>query len=392
MQAIITYTQHMKNILTEPILTLIHILDDQARIVGGAVRDYLSGTTPYDIDLATPLLPNEVLHRLTKAGIRTMTAGIKHGTVMAIIDKTPYEITTLRTDTKTDGRHAEVSFTTSYEQDAKRRDFTVNALYMDKNGTIYDYVGGKEDLKNNLVRFIGDADTRVQEDYLRILRYFRFWGKLGYGQKDEDTFQACQKFADCLKNISKERKREELLKISALEHCDTVMAFMEECQVLPEILPITNIPALTDFLKVCPWADVWERLSVLTNGIAPDLGLSKAHRLDLAELAKTIPFSNDLVMERLRLYKTKERIFKHHIYRALSQHKLDKKQAQILLALKMPNFPLRGADFIAAGFSGGPHIQKLLQSAELFWAQNGFSEDKKLVLNQFLAYNKSITK
>ncbi|MBR4927788.1 MAG: CCA tRNA nucleotidyltransferase [Alphaproteobacteria bacterium] len=382
----------MKRILTPPVLNLIHILDNNARVVGGAVRDYLSGIIPYDIDLATPLLPDEVLYRLTQAGIRTMTAGIKHGTVMAIIDKTPYEITTLRTDTKTDGRHAEVAFTDSYEQDAKRRDFTVNALYMDAQGTIYDYVGGQEDLKNNLIRFIGNADTRVQEDYLRILRYFRFWGKLGYGKKDNDAIQACQKFAPSLTSISKERKREELLKILALDRCDKVMYFMDECHVLSEILPHTDIPALTAFLKVCPWADVWERLSVLTNGSSPDLGLSRAHQKDLADLAASIDFSNDLVMERLRLYRIKERPFKHHIYRALSQNKLDKHLAQTLLDLKMPFFPLKGADFIKAGFNSGPHIQKLLQSAELFWAQNGFCDNKTLVLNQFLAYNRGITK
>ncbi len=392
MQAIIAYTEYMKSILTSPVLTLIHILDGQARIVGGAVRDYLSGITPYDIDLATPLLPDDILRRLTQADIKTMTAGIKHGTVMAIIDKTPYEITTLRTDTKTDGRHAEVAFTDSYEQDAKRRDFTVNALYMDAQGTIYDYVGGQKDLKNNLVRFIGNADTRVQEDYLRILRYFRFWGKLGYGRKDTDAMHACQKFAPCLTGISKERKREELLKILALKHCDKVMAFMDECHVLSEILPKTDIPALTAFLNVYPDADVWERLSVLTNGSSPDLGLSRVRKKDLADLALPITFSNDLVYERLRLYRIKERPFKHHIYQALSQNKLDKHLAKSLLDLKMPTFPLKGADFINAGFSSGPHIQKLLQSAELFWAQNGFSENKTLVLNQFLAYNKNITK
>ncbi len=392
MQAIIAYTGQMKSILTPPVLTLIRILDGQARIVGGAVRDYLSGITPYDIDLATPLLPDNILRRLTQAGIKTMTAGIKHGTVMAIIDKTPYEITTLRTDTKTDGRHAEVAFTDSYEQDAKRRDFTINALYMDAQGTIYDYVGGQKDLKNNLVRFIGDADTRVQEDYLRILRYFRFWGKLGYGEKEPSATQSCTRFASFLNTISKERKREELLKILSLTHCDKVMAFMDECGVLSEILPETNIPALTAFLNVCPNADIWERLSVLTNGASPDLGLSRAHKKDLADLAVSMTFSTDLVHERLRLYRIKERPFKHHIYRALSQNKLDKHLAQTLLDLTMPTFPLRGIDFINAGFESGPHIQKLLQSAELFWAQNGFSDNKTLVLNQFLAYNKSITK
>lgn len=378
----------MQNILTEDVLFLINLLDGKARLVGGSVRDMLSDIPVHDIDIATELPPDEVVERLTQANVRIMTAGITHGTVMAIIHHTPYEITTLRQDIETDGRHANISFTHSYEQDAKRRDFTINALYMDKDGKIYDYTGGQTDLKNGLVRFIGHAKTRVQEDYLRILRYFRFWGKLGCGQTDAEALDACQAFADRLSQISNERKQHEMMIILSDRNCDKVLNLMHTHNVLPHILPHADIPSLSAFLAVCPNCEPEEKLAVLTQGNLPTFPLSKAQKKLIMSFIKPHSFSSDITQEKLSLYHMGQRVYHFHIYQALAQNKISKSLADTLLQLTRPIFPLTGQDFIDLGFSTGPTIKKCLQIAETAWALNGFSTDKKLVLNQFLVYNK----
>lgn len=380
----------MQEILTSNVLFLIDLLDGKARVVGGAVRDALNGERVHDIDLATELLPDVVVDRLTVANVRIMTAGIGHGTVMAIIDKTPYEITTLRQDTQTDGRHAQVVFTSSYEQDANRRDFTVNALYMDKNGQIYDYVGGQKDLKDRLVRFIGCPADRVQEDFLRILRYFRFWGKLGAGVIHQESLEACSQYAKGLQEISHERKREELFRILMMDNCDQVLSLMQQSGVLSYVLPKANIPALTAFLKVCPMADIPERLAVLTyfEQKLPSLLLSKTLNKLLTAFKQQIELTTDMVTERLRVYHLGERVYRFHVYKALADHHISKKMANKLLSITRPIFPIQGKDFLRLGYPAGVHIKQYLQQTERLWAENGFSDDKELVLNLFLVYNK----
>ena len=377
----------MTEILTADVLFLIGVLDGKARVVGGAVRDALLGIPVNDIDIATELTPDIVLQRLHRAGIRTMTAGIEHGTVMAIVNHKPYEITTLRTDIHTDGRHADVTFTDSYEQDARRRDFTINALYMDKNGKIYDYVGGQADLTARLVRFIGKACDRVQEDYLRILRYFRFWGKMGCGPIDSSALQACQTFADKLTHISGERKRYEFFAILSLPECDKILTLMEQASVLHHILPTANIRALSALISVCPTIGIEEKLAVLTQNTPVHLILSKGQKKLLSAFNQCITLSSDLIQERLQLFHMGVRVYHFHIYRALSTGHITKSLAKSLLALRMPIFPVRGQDFIDLGYPTGPAIKKCLKNAENIWAKNGFSDNKELVLNQFLMYN-----
>ena len=378
----------MSTILTDDVLFLIHLLDDKARIVGGAVRDSLQNMLVNDIDIATELAPQEVLERLTQANIKTMTAGIKHGTIMAIVNHKPYEITTLRTDIQTDGRHAKVSFTNSYEQDAQRRDFTVNALYMDKNGIIYDYTNGQNDLKNHLVRFIGSATERVQEDYLRILRYFRFWSKLGHGLVDEEAITACTTYADKLNTISSERKRYEFFEILALPNCDKTLTLMQQCGVLKHIIPTANIFALSQFLSVYPKAETEEKLAILTQDSAINLPLSKVQKKLLNTFNTPITVSNDLKVERLKLYHIGQRAYHFHVYKELSQNNISADTGQKLIALTVPTFPLKGQDFIDLGYKAGSQIQHCLKTAENIWADNNFSDNKELVLKQFLVYNK----
>ena len=380
----------MQNILTPHVLHLIDLLDGRARIVGGAVRDRLSNIPVHDIDLATELSPHEVVTRLQRAGIRLNTTGMKHGTIMAIIDRIPYEITTLRQDIDTNGRHATVAFTNSYELDAQRRDFTINALYMDKNGTLYDYVGGRQDLEHKLVRFIGNASDRVQEDYLRILRYFRFWGKMGCHAVDKEAITACQTHMDGLKNISGERKREEIFRILRLPTCVQVLTLMQHYGILSYIIPTAHLTALERLLSVFPSAELEERLAVLTNTTKdlPELSLSRSQTKLITDLIKPYTCQNNLPQERLSLYQVGERVYRFYVYRALSNKKIPLSLANRLLSLQKPTFPVRGQDFINLGFSAGKSIQTYLDTTQRLWAENGFSDNKELVLDLFLVYNK----
>ncbi|MBR5130037.1 MAG: CCA tRNA nucleotidyltransferase [Alphaproteobacteria bacterium] len=377
----------MKCILTKDVLFLIDLLDNKARVVGGAVRDALQGSAINDIDIATELTPADVLSRLTTAKIRTMTTGIEHGTIMAIVNHKPYEITTLRTDIETDGRHAKVSFTNSYEQDAKRRDFTINSLYMDKNGVIYDYTNGQNDLKHHYVRFIGSASERVQEDYLRILRYFRFWSKLGHGPINEEAITACTTYANKLNTISSERKRYEFFAILLLPNCDKTLSLMQQTNVLRYILPTANISNLSHLLKVYPHADIEEKLAVLTQGDPIHLTLSKTQKKLLSCFNQNVYISDDLTTEKLNLFHLGKRVYHFHVYQALIRKNISKKTAKTLLSLETPIFPIRGQDFIDLGYPHGPQIQECLKIAETIWANNGFSQNKNLVLKQFLMYN-----
>ena len=181
--------------LNEPQLqTLFDLLErdgGEVRVNGGAVRNSLMGKPVADVDIATTVLPDEVVKRLEDDGYKAVPTGINHGTVTAVIDGEPYEVTTLREDIETDGRHAVVKFGTSWQADAERRDLTMNGLYCDRNGSVFDYVGGYADIKNGTVRFIGEAETRIKEDALRILRFFRFFAWYGSGRPDAQGLKAC---------------------------------------------------------------------------------------------------------------------------------------------------------------------------------------------------------
>ena len=209
-----------------------------ARYVGGAVRDTLLGLEVKDIDLATALVPEEVIARLAKAGIRTVPTGIAHGTVTALLSEGPVEITTLRHDVSTDGRRATIAFADDWREDAARRDFTINALYADPDtGEIADFFGGLDDLAARRVRFIGDARQRIREDHLRILRYFRFQARFGSQPADAEAEAACAELAAMLKGLSRERIGMEMMNLLALPDPAPVAARMAELGVLAVVLP-----------------------------------------------------------------------------------------------------------------------------------------------------------
>jgi len=208
---------------------------DNVKFVGGAVRDTLLGWDVADVDAATRHEPQKTTLLLENSGIKVIPTGLKHGTVTAVSDKQTMEITTLRVDVETDGRHAEVAFTEDWLADAKRRDFTINAIYLEPGGRLFDPLHGGDDLQVGMVRFIGTANDRIEEDTLRILRFFRFFGRYGKGEPDAKALAACTAKKHLLAKLSIERVRDELLKIIALQNVTHVVAQMLQCGVLEEI-------------------------------------------------------------------------------------------------------------------------------------------------------------
>lgn len=219
-----------------------------ARLAGGCVRDRLLGIPPADFDVATSALPQQVIELFKTAGLRTVPTGIDHGTVTLVMPSGPIEITTLRSDVKTDGRFAEVAFGCSFEEDAARRDFTINALFEDRQGQIYDFFGGQQDLELGILRFVGEADRRICEDYLRILRLFRFQARFGY-QAAPGTMDAIIANHQGLSRISQERITAELLKTVAAPHAAIAWQAMRDCGILALVLPEFahhNLPIAAD--------------------------------------------------------------------------------------------------------------------------------------------------
>ena len=208
------------------------------RFVGGAVRDALKGIEGSDLDFATDLSPDELVEACAEEGLKTVPIGIKYGTVGVMVDDSLLvEVTSLRKDIKTDGRHAEVEFTDNWEEDASRRDLTINAVYADEKGNVFDYYNGIEDLEKGVVRFIGSANQRIKEDYLRILRFFRFYSMFGVGEPDKKALAACAANSEGLKNLPMERIREEFFKLLLTKNAAATIKIMQDNGVLSYVLP-----------------------------------------------------------------------------------------------------------------------------------------------------------
>lgn len=236
----------------------------EVRFVGGCVRDALLHKPIKDIDIATQETPDVVVRRLEDAGLKAVPTGIRHGTVTAVADGLTIEVTTLRRDVKTDGRHAEVAFTTDFREDAARRDFTMNALSATPDGAVYDYFDGLSDLAERVVRFVGRPQERIQEDYLRILRFFRFHAHYGKGEAEPEALRACRANVDGLRRLSGERVRDELLKILAAPTPALALVEMRGAAVLEHILPEA---VHFDTLRVLAWL---ETAGLRREGIGPD--------------------------------------------------------------------------------------------------------------------------
>ncbi len=360
-----------------------------ARYVGGAVRDTMLGLPIKDIDIATPLEPAEVITRTRAAGISTVPTGIAHGTVTAVLPGGPVEITSLRRDVATDGRHATVVFAQAWHEDAARRDFTINALYADPtSGEISDFFGGLDDLASHRVRFIGDARARIREDYLRILRYFRFQARFGSLPADADAEAACSELAATLKGLSRERIAMEMMNLLALPDPAPVVCRMASLGVLAVILPEADATALAPLVAaetaqaVAP--DALRRLAallpaqpVLAEQIAARYRLSGAQRKRLAIAAGRDENSEEprALAYRLGIPSATDRLL-------LTGGSLDS-----LRDWPVPVFPLKGGQIVAAGVTAGPQVARILQEVEARWVSEGFPDASRVaeLLSEVLA-------
>ena len=374
-----------------------------ARFVGGAVRNALIGEAVGDVDIATPLLPDEVTARLKAASLGAAPTGIEHGTITAIANGKPFEVTTLRRDVETDGRRAVIAFTTDWREDAQRRDFTMNALYAGDDGTIYDYFGGVADLNARHVRFVGDARMRIREDYLRILRLFRFHAWYGAGEIDGVALSASIAEKSGLKKLSGERVQKELLRLLEAKDPLAALGVMARTQILAEILPteidlarlqrLTAIEAANALAPNCVLrfsALLPDNLQIL-RGIAGQLRLSNAARDRLLEAADTdarISAALPQAEARKLLYRLGAQCFGDQLLRqwAGSGAPAEDSSWRALLILKEkwkpPAFPLDGKDVMAIGLDEGPQIGVVLRDVEAWWVEQGFAPDRAGLLRR----------
>jgi poly(A) polymerase len=369
----------------------------EARFVGGVVRNSLMGREVSDIDIATPLTPDEVTKRLEAVKLKAVPTGVEHGTVTAISNGRPYEVTTLRRDVSTDGRRAVVAFTTDWAEDAQRRDFTMNALYADATGEVFDTVGGVADLKAGRVRFVGDPVTRIREDFLRILRLFRFHAWYGKSEIDKPALQACAAEKAGLRQLSGERIAKEMLKLLAAEDPVPVLRSMAATGILSEVLPgelnIVRLERLvaidgTNFFQ----PDAILRLAALlpdraagAHEIADRWKLSNADRDRLADIAgNTDKIVSYLSIKEVRklLYKLGMARFKDRVSLKWAEDPKETNfvQWRALLAMadawQRPKFPLDGGNVMAAGVPQGPLIGKILTEVEEWWIDSDFIDDE----------------
>ena len=371
------------------------------RFVGGAVRNTLRGIESSDLDLATDLNPDELVEACMEHGIKTVPIGIKFGTVGVIINGKVLEVTSLRKDIKSDGRHSEVVFTTDWEIDASRRDLTINAVYADEKGNVFDYYNGISDLENGIVRFIGNPNVRIKEDYLRILRFFRFYADFGKGEIDKKSLQACKDNHNGLKQLSGERIRDELSKILLSSQAAKVTKIMAGNGILDNILPEVKYFENMDFIiKLCDKYNLepnWlRRLFICFN---PDkiLAESLANRLKLSKKDKSLFVSlsvNKTSLEQLTdkkslsvlIYVHGKDFCRNKLILEMAQQNQDIDNLQELLRFideaDVPSFPIKGRDLIALGLKENSQIGITLKKLETDWINSGFSLSREDLLKK----------
>lgn len=360
--------------LADPGLLAVMAALPEARVVGGAVRDALAGLAVADIDLATPDSPEEVIAALGRAGLRAIPTGLEHGTVTALVDGRGYEVTTLRRDVATDGRHAVVAFTSDWREDAARRDFTLNALSMTGDGAVFDYFGGIEDLRAGRVRFVGDPARRITEDYLRILRFFRFQARYGRTPPDAQALTAIRAGVSGLARLSPERVWSELRRILGGPDPRETVALMVSLGVLAAVLTERADPARLG--QAMP-DDPLLRLAALSTGdaeaIADRLRLSNADRARLVALrAGPTPRAedDDATLRRL-LADTPAETLIDRVWLAGGDGAEPAVLRTRLAGMERPVFPLAGRDVLALGIAPGPEVRLLLDAVRGWWLEGG---------------------
>lgn len=375
---------------------------EEARVAGGAVRNTLLGEAVSDIDIATTTTPDETARRAEAAGFKAVPTGAEHGTITVVAGGRPFEVTTLRADIETDGRRAKVVFGRDWKKDAERRDFTINALFADAGGNVIDLVGGVADIESRTLRFIGDAEMRIREDYLRILRFFRFFAWYGTGRPDAEGLKACARLKDGLDRLSAERVWAELKKLLGAPDPSRALLWMRQSGVLGKVLPESEkwgIDAIHGLVKTgvdLGWApDALLRLEALLPpdadrmaGLAERLRMSKAEAERLVTWASTPrvgPSSSESALA-MMLYRGDKQGFLDRLrldfagarWRALQDDKalIEAGGFSRLLGYagkwEKPKFPLKGGDLLALGVQSGPALGTMLAELEREWIEAGF--------------------
>jgi poly(A) polymerase len=385
---------------------------EESRIAGGAVRNTLLGQAVSDIDIATTNHPGETVRRVEAAGFKAIPTGAEHGTITVIMRGRPYEVTTLRADIETDGRRAKVLFGRDWKRDAERRDFTINALYAEADGTVVDLVGGLADLESRTLRFIGDPETRIREDYLRILRFFRFFAWYGSGRPDADGLKACARLKDGLDRLSAERLWSELKKLLSAPDPSRALLWMRQAGVLGKVLPESEkwgIDAIHGLVKAehdIGWEpDPLLRLQAI---VPPDaarmlalgerLKLSNAETDRLGQWALTKPVDSTASDSEfiLWLYGNFRPASLDHLRHALAaaRRRAVEDDAALIEAgsyarmlsfaetWEKPRFPIDGSDLLELGVERGPKLGALLKQLSNLWVDSRFTLSRGALLER----------
>ncbi len=387
----------------EPLTRVFDILDcdgEEARAVGGAVRNTLMALPVHEIDVATTALPDEVVRRARRAGIRAVPTGIDHGTVTLVVNGQPFEVTTLREDVETFGRKAKVAFGRSWQHDAERRDFTMNALSVTRDGIVHDPVGGLADVEARHVRFIGDAATRIEEDYLRILRFFRFYAAYGEGEPDKAALAACIGGREGLDALSRERVRAELLKLLAAKNVVAAVTVMTEAGLLGRILggvplrgSLDKMVQIENTMMIPP--DAVRRLGALSVLVTEDAErLLQRLRLSNSEFQRLLSMADgwwrvteDMTRADARtlLYRLGADAYADRVLMAWSRaHDADnvsgwRELASLPERWAVPAFPISASEMMDRGIEKGPALGVALRAAEAAWIAADFPQDPKVL-------------
>jgi len=375
------------------------------RFVGGCVRDALLGRESSDIDIGTPDEPERVLALLEGSGIETRTVprGVAHGTVTALAEGNRYEITTLRRDVQTDGRHAEVAFTDDWREDAARRDFTINAMSLTADGTVHDYFGGRADLKAGHVRFVGDPATRIAEDHLRILRFFRFHAWYGKGEPDAAALEACKAAAHTIPSLSGERVQAEMMKLLAADDPVPALNVMQDAGVLDQVLPeaqgMAHLARLVAIERKVAQPDPIRRLAALIAAAESLAGKTVADRwrLSAEEGARLTALTTpefapapdlDGRAQRCLIYRLGPECFRDLVVLEWAKETNDENEVawrsmlETADAWEAPTFPVSGEDMLARGIPEGPEVGDLLRAVEDWWIEQDFEPDHAAMLER----------
>lgn len=399
------YKGWLDNDQLQLVLLILSMDGEEARVNGGAVRNAILGEPISDVDISTTLVPKDVIERMEDRGIKVVPTGIDHGTVTVMVEGHHFEVTTLREDIETNGRQAVVEFGRDWKLDAMRRDMTMNALYCDLNGKVYDPLGGYEDLMARRVVFIGDADDRIREDYLRILRFFRFFAWYGTMRPDAEGLKACARLKGEIKNLSVERVWAEVKKLLAAPDPSRALLWMRTAGVLTTVLPetgkwgIDRIHGLVRMEKELKWDfdPMLRMMAILPVSSDVAISLSKRLKLSSKEAKRLLEWSQCPLPDA----KISEKEFHKLLYRSSPRGMKDTLKLELariatydqsgpmeeiksLFAQaqrwQRPQFPVQGKDLLAQGYEEGAELGKKLAKLEQLWVDNDFTMSREALL------------